>query len=331
MSPFFPAVRARRLAARPAVRRVAVAALALATGLVAASLVRAGDEARRSWGTTRPVAVAVRDLQPGDPVAADAVEVRDLPEAVVPAGALDEAPAGAIARQQVLAGEPLVEARLAPHGLTGTAALVPPGHRAVAVPVGPTGAPPLTVGDLVDVLAVAPAAGLAPTAAEWPADDPPADGRPGDRATTDSTEGTPPDDGPPDDPTPDGPVADDSAPDDPVPDDPTPDGPAPDDPTPDGPAPDDSAPDDPPPGGRVPDDPAEGGTAPDDAADGRAAPDGSARGGVGPGPPAFALVERALVVAADDASASVAVPAADAPAVAFAASQGGVVLTLTGA
>jgi hypothetical protein len=236
VSPFFPTVRARRLAARPAVRRVAVAVLALVTGLVAASLVRAGDEARRSWGATRPVAVAVRGLEPGDTVTADAVEVRDLPEAVVPSGALDEAPTGAIARQAVVAGEALVEGRLAPHGLTGTAALVPAGHRAVAVPVGPTGAPPLAIGDLVDVLAVAP--GLAPAAAH---DEPPAEG------------------------------------------------------------PEGGSPDDPP------------------------------RDDAGPGPPAFALVERGLVVAADDTAASVAVPEDDAAAVAFAVSQGGVVLTLTGA
>ena len=59
-------------------------------------------------------------------------------------------------RQPVLAGEPLVAARLAPDGLTGAAALVPAGHRAVAVPIGPAGAPPLAVGDLVDVVAVVP-------------------------------------------------------------------------------------------------------------------------------------------------------------------------------
>jgi Flp pilus assembly protein CpaB len=63
-------------------------------------------------------------------------------------------------RHPVLAGEPLVAARLAPDGLTGAAALVPPGWRAVAVPLGPAGAPPLAVGDLVDVLAVMPTAGL---------------------------------------------------------------------------------------------------------------------------------------------------------------------------
>ena len=56
----------------------------------------------------------------------------------------------------MLAGEPVVAARLAPHGLRGAAALVPPDERAVAVPLGPGGAPPLAVGDLVDVLAVLP-------------------------------------------------------------------------------------------------------------------------------------------------------------------------------
>jgi Flp pilus assembly protein CpaB len=204
------------------VRRVALLALALATALVVASVVRAGDEARRRWGTTTPVAVAVRDLAPGDAVTAGAVEVRDLPEAVVPSGALDEAPAGAIARQPVVAGEALVAERLAPHGLAGTAALVPAGQRAVAVPVGPTGAPPHVVGDQVDVLVVSPGLAGPPTGADRPTE-------------------------------------------------------------------------------------------------------------AGPGPPAFALVERGLVVAADDTSASVAVPEPDAPDLAFAVSQGGVVLTLTGA
>jgi Flp pilus assembly protein CpaB len=55
-----------------------------------------------------------------------------------------------------VAGEPVVASRLAPHGLTGTAALVAPGERAVTVPPGPAAAPPLVVGDLVDVLTVLP-------------------------------------------------------------------------------------------------------------------------------------------------------------------------------
>jgi Flp pilus assembly protein CpaB len=171
-SPFFPVVRARRLVARPWVRRTAVAVLALVTGLVVAALVRSGDAARRDWGTTRPVAVATRDLAAGDVLASDDVAVRDLPRALVPGAALRAAPAGAVVRQPVVAGEALVGDRLAPDGLQGAAALVPAGHRAVAVPIGPAGAPPVGPGDLVDVLAVvapAPGAGDVPSAEGAPA------------------------------------------------------------------------------------------------------------------------------------------------------------------
>lgn len=154
--PVFPVVRARRLAQRPAVRRALVVALAVATGLVVAGLVRSGDAARRSWGATRPVAVATRDLAPGAVVGPEAVEVRDLPRALVPASAVSEVAPGAVVRQPVTAGEALVPGRLAPDGLTGTAALVPDGYRAVSVPSAPAGFPPVVVGDQVDVLAVLP-------------------------------------------------------------------------------------------------------------------------------------------------------------------------------
>ena len=103
--PVFPVVRARRLAQRPAVRRALVVALAVATGLVVAGLVRSGDAARRSWGATRPVAVATRDLAPGAVVGPEAVEVRDLPTALVPASAVSEVAPGAVVRQPVTAGE----------------------------------------------------------------------------------------------------------------------------------------------------------------------------------------------------------------------------------
>jgi Flp pilus assembly protein CpaB len=152
--PTIVAVRARRALARPLTRRAGVAALAAVTGLTVASLVSSTDRARQRWGASRPVAVATRDLHAGEVVDAAAVEVRDLPRVAVAARALDHLPAGAVVRDPVAAGEPLVPSRLAPLGLTGTAALVPDGHRAVAVPLGPAGAPPLAIGDRVDVLAV---------------------------------------------------------------------------------------------------------------------------------------------------------------------------------
>jgi Flp pilus assembly protein CpaB len=147
-------VRVRRTLAHPGARRAIVAVLALTTGLVAASLVRSADAARDRWGATRPVAVAIRDLQPGDTIDGASAELRDLPQAAAGPAALGEVPDGAVVRHPIMAGEALVAERLAPEGLTGVAALVAPGQRAVAIPVGPTGAPPLSVGDRVDVLAV---------------------------------------------------------------------------------------------------------------------------------------------------------------------------------
>lgn len=156
-------VRARRALVRPAVRRLAVGSLALVTGVSVMSLAgRVGAEQER-WGATRPVVVAVDDLMPGDVVGATHVEVRDLPVALVPDAVLADDPTGATVRHPILAGEPVVATRLAPEGLAGAAALVPAGHRAVAVPVGPTGAPPLAVGDLVDVVTVVPLSGTGVT------------------------------------------------------------------------------------------------------------------------------------------------------------------------
>lgn len=152
--PVLLGVRARRALARPVVRRMVLLALALVTGLVVMSLVSSAEAARDRWGRARPVAVATRDLAPGDVIDGSTIEIRRLPEAAVSPGALAEPPTGSVVRQPVLAGEALVAERLAPQGLTGVAALVPAGHRAVAVPLGPVAAPPLAVGDLVDVLAV---------------------------------------------------------------------------------------------------------------------------------------------------------------------------------
>lgn len=152
--PTIVAVRARRALARPRTRRAGLATLAAVTGLAVASLVSAAERARDQWGASRPVAVATQDLDLGDVIGPGAVEVRHLPEIAVAPDALDHVPGGAVVRDPVAAGEPLVPARLAPLGLTGAAALVPDDHRAVPVPLGPAGAPPLAVGDRVDVLAV---------------------------------------------------------------------------------------------------------------------------------------------------------------------------------
>jgi len=154
-SPFLVAtVRARRLAGRRVVRRAVVVVAAVVSCLVIASQVQASAAARRRWGDTRVVAVARHDLKPGEVVSAGAVDLRRLPAVAVAADALAEAPVGSVVRYPVGADEPLLPSRLAPEGLTGVAALVPAGERAVALPVGPAARPPLRIGDRVDVLAV---------------------------------------------------------------------------------------------------------------------------------------------------------------------------------
>jgi Flp pilus assembly protein CpaB len=152
---------------RPLVRRlrrtaaawwiVAAAAAGLA-GERALDAGRAAAEARAGWGESVVVAVAVHDLELGDVVASGDVDVivEPRPRATVPAGALADVPVGRVIVAPVLAGEVLVDRRVAPDGLTGTAALVPAGHRAVAVPIDAgLGAvsPEVGVGDRVDVLA----------------------------------------------------------------------------------------------------------------------------------------------------------------------------------
>lgn len=129
-------------------------AVVLLTCLVFVAQFRAMDAARQRWTDTRVVAVARRDLPPGQVVEGGSVELREVVSAAVAPAALDEVPVGSVVRYPVAAGEALVGSRLAPEGLTGIAALVPDGERAVALPVGPAARPPLQVGDRVDVLAV---------------------------------------------------------------------------------------------------------------------------------------------------------------------------------
>jgi Flp pilus assembly protein CpaB len=127
-----------------------IAAVAL-TALTTSTVARVTDAAaaeRDRWGERVAVAVASRDLEPGEALEA---ELRELPAGLVPAGALRTAPAGEVVAAWIGAGEIVLEDRLAPAGLSAVAARLPPGTRGVAVPPGV--APlPVSVGDRVDVL-----------------------------------------------------------------------------------------------------------------------------------------------------------------------------------
>lgn len=126
----------------------AVLLLGGATALVVASATAAVDDARRSWGETRPVLVATADLVPGDPLDG-AAELRALPVPMIPAAALGAARAGAVARQHVATGEVVVSADVA--ATASPQALIPAGWSAVAVAEAvPTGA---VTGDEVTAVA----------------------------------------------------------------------------------------------------------------------------------------------------------------------------------
>lgn len=141
-----------RRARRPLPFWVAAAVLAAITGLTVARLVGSADAATARYGDARPALVATRDLPPGTVVAVDDAEVRLLPAALVPPGALDGPAVGRVVVGAVHVGEAVLEPRLAPGAPSPTAALLRPGTRGVAVPSGDGGLP-LEVGDLVDVLA----------------------------------------------------------------------------------------------------------------------------------------------------------------------------------
>jgi pilus assembly protein CpaB len=141
---------------RPRHRRVLVAVVAAGCGVAVMGTVQRAEDARAAWGAPVPVLVATRDLGPGDRLDAGNTAVEQHPAPLVPHGALAELPADARLAEAVYAGEVVRDARLAAEGLSVVAARLPPGTRAVAIPVEPGTTPPLTVGDRVDVLVALP-------------------------------------------------------------------------------------------------------------------------------------------------------------------------------
>src|SRR2546421_1961825 len=114
---------------------------------------RARSEAAR-YGSPRSALVATRDVPIGAQLHAGDVESRSLPSALVPPDAVNDAgqAQGRVVVVPLFAGQALVRRQLAPWGVTGAAALLPPGKRGIAVAAGPAAAK-LGKGDTVDVLA----------------------------------------------------------------------------------------------------------------------------------------------------------------------------------
>ena len=154
----------RRVRLAPALRRHPrvwwgfAATAAIGAGALTASMVAAAEDARESWGPGQPVLVAVADVDAGDEITPDLVELDHRPAGTVPSSALRTLPDGAVAAAGIVAGEVVVGSRLTGGNLSAVAARIPAGRRAVAIPNEPGVTPPLSPGDRVDVIAVVPSA-----------------------------------------------------------------------------------------------------------------------------------------------------------------------------
>lgn len=148
-----PGLRLRR---DPRLWWAAVLTVALTGGWLVSSVVAGAERAQGEWGSRARVLVVTRYLEAGDTLQPRDVRMVAWPAALVPAGALRDVPDEAVLRSAVFEGEVLVAGRIAPDGLVGVAAKLPGGTRGIAIPVEPGTAPPLTVGDHVDVLVALP-------------------------------------------------------------------------------------------------------------------------------------------------------------------------------
>ena len=133
------------------------AALAIVTGTVVRAAMLRSSALLDELGPMREVAVVVAPVDAGEVVDGEDLALARRPSTMMPDGAvvdLDDvdAPSGRVALVPLVPGEVLVASKLAPAGLRGAAALLPDGMRALAVPAGPAGRPPVSVGDHVDVL-----------------------------------------------------------------------------------------------------------------------------------------------------------------------------------
>lgn len=146
--------RRHRLSRSPLLFWVAVAALALTTASVVSGAINQARALAARYGPLRSMVVAARPVDRGTELASADVTVRSVPASFLADGmvrSVDEVVGRAVV-VPLVPGQPLFGGQLAPEGLSGVAALLPIGTRAVSVPTG-SAAPPLRRGDVVEVLA----------------------------------------------------------------------------------------------------------------------------------------------------------------------------------
>ncbi len=139
-----------RLIHHPIRGRVVGIVLALVAGGLTLGVVSRAESVTSSYGTTRAVSVARQKLDVGVEITDGDIEIREIPVAVIPQGTADSS-VGRTVTETIHPDEPILEARLAPTGVNGPAALIPSGHRGISIPLD-VPAPTLATGDRVDLL-----------------------------------------------------------------------------------------------------------------------------------------------------------------------------------
>lgn len=142
----------RRVRTHPVTRGVVALVALLAAATTVQHLAAGVADAKHRWGEARSVVVARRRIEIGATVGADDVAAAAWPAGLVPDGAVEGSAVGRTVVAAIEPGEVILNARLAPDGLSGIAALVPDGWRALAIPIAPT-VIALRPGDHVDLIA----------------------------------------------------------------------------------------------------------------------------------------------------------------------------------
>ena len=140
------------LARRPWLYWLLVGLVALGAASVTSAMVSDATAPVRRFGRLVRVPVAARSLPLGTTLAPGDVTWRSLPSGLLPSEDMEPAPVGRTVFVPVVAGEPLLVSKFAPLGVSGVAALLPAGARALSVPAV-AGNPSMQRGDRVDVLA----------------------------------------------------------------------------------------------------------------------------------------------------------------------------------
>lgn len=120
-------------------RAVVILLLSVVAGLAAVVLAQRWLQERSTAAASgAQVIVAARDVELGSPLNASMLQVVSWPAGSVPPGAFSSIAAldGRVARSQLLRGEPVLEAKLAPVGTKGgLSAVIGAGNRAITVKV----------------------------------------------------------------------------------------------------------------------------------------------------------------------------------------------------